>query len=403
MRVPLASSGLRSQDIEAAIAVLQSGNLTMGKKVIEFETMMASYLGVNHFVMMNSGSSANLAIFEAMLRPSKGEPLLRRGDGVLVPAIAWPTTIWPVVQLGLVPVFVDVDRETLALDLIAAASAIKSANCPVRAIFPIHPLGRALDSKDLSKFAAENQLIYISDVCESLGSFEDGKHAGVTGLAGSFSFYFSHHITTMEGGGVATNSLDFADDLRSIRSHGWSRDRSDVSELTHEVSGTDAKFLFVTTGYNVRPMEIQAAIGINQIKDINFFVEKRRRIGLAVIDALEGSDLSVVGTTSKSLNYESEANSWMLIPIRVNGENAKAKKKKILESLEARGVETRPVLTGNFLSQPAMNRIDGNHAPASDFPVASEITDTCFLVGAHHDLSSEQIVHLCESLIEAQS
>jgi CDP-6-deoxy-D-xylo-4-hexulose-3-dehydrase len=403
MRVPLASSGLRSQDIEAAIAVLQSGNLTMGKKVIEFETMMANYLGVNHFVMMNSGSSANLAIFEAMLRPSKGAPLLRQGDGVLVPAIAWPTTIWPVVQLGLVPVFVDVDPETLALDLIAAASAIKSANCPVRAIFPIHPLGRALDSKDFRKFAAENQLIYISDVCESLGSFEDGNHAGVTGLAGSFSFYFSHHITTMEGGGVATNSLDFADDLRSIRSHGWSRDRSDVSELTHEVSGTDAKFLFVTTGYNVRPMEIQAAIGINQIKDINIFVEKRRGIALSVIKALEGSDLSVVGTTSKSLNYESKANSWMLIPIRVNGENAKAKKKKILESLEARGVETRPVLTGNFLSQPAMNRIDGNHAPASDFPVASEITDTCFLVGAHHDLSSEQIVHLCESLKESQS
>ena len=403
MRVPLASSGLRSQDIEAAIAVLQSGNLTMGKKVIEFETMMANYLGVNHFVMMNSGSSANLAIFEAMLRPSKGAPLLRQGDGVLVPAIAWPTTIWPVVQLGLVPVFVDVDPETLALDLIAAASAIKSANCPVRAIFPIHPLGRALDSKDFCKFATENQLIYISDVCESLGSFEDGNHAGVTGLAGSFSFYFSHHITTMEGGGVATNSLDFADDLRSIRSHGWSRDRSDVSELTHEVSGTDAKFLFVTTGYNVRPMEIQAAIGINQIKDINIFVEKRRGIALSVIKALEGSDLSVVGTTSKSLNHESKANSWMLIPIRVNGENAKAKKKKILESLEARGVETRPVLTGNFLSQPAMNRIDRNHAPASDFPVASEITDTCFLVGAHHDLSSEQIVHLCESLKEAQS
>jgi len=150
-------------------------------------------------------------------------------------------------------------------------------------------------------------------------------------------------------------------------------------------------------------MEIQAAIGINQIKDINIFVEKRRAIALSVINALEGSDLTVVGTTSKSLNYESKANSWMLIPIRVNGENAKAKKKKILESLEARGVETRPVLTGNFLSQPAMNRIDGNHAPASDFPVASEITDTCFLVGAHHDLSSEQIVHLCESLKEARS
>jgi len=402
MRVPLASSGLRSQDIEAVIEVLQSGNLTMGKKVLEFEKLVASYLGVDHFVMMNSGSSANLAIFEAMLRPSKGEPLLRRGDGVLVPAIAWPTTIWPVVQLGLVPIFVDVDRESLALDLVAAAEAIRNANCPVRAIFPIHPLGRALDSSALLKFADDNQLTYISDVCESLGSFENKKHAGASGLAGSFSFYFSHHITTMEGGGVATNSLEFADDLRSIRSHGWSRDRSDVAEWTHDVSGTDAKFLFVTTGYNVRPMEIQAAIGINQIRDIDSFVKKRRNIALSVIEAIDGTDLTVVGVNSKELSYENSANSWMLIPIRVTGENAKVRKKKILETLEARGVETRPVLTGNFLSQPAMNRIDGNHRPASDFPVATEITDTCFLVGAHHDLSEKQIKHLCESLQEAQ-
>ena len=148
MRVPLASAGLRREDIEAAIEVLQSGNLTMGKKVSEFEKIMADYLGVEHFVMMNSGSSANLAIFEAMLRPSRGEPLLRRGDGVLVPAIAWPTTIWPVVQLGLVPIFVDVNKETLALDLNAAGEAIRNAKCPVRAIFPIHPLGRAINSSE---------------------------------------------------------------------------------------------------------------------------------------------------------------------------------------------------------------------------------------------------------------
>jgi CDP-6-deoxy-D-xylo-4-hexulose-3-dehydrase len=206
----------------------------------------------------------------------------------------------------------------------------------------------------------------------------------------------------MEGGGVATNSLEFADDLRSIRSHGWSRDRSDVSEWTHEVSGTDAKFLFVTTGYNVRPMEIQAAIGINQIADIDSFVEKRRKIARSVIEAINGTELQVVGFESKSSDYEDLANSWMLIPIRVIGTNPLARKKRILELLEARGVETRPVLTGNFLSQPAMNRIDGNHLPASNFPVATEITDTCFLVGAHHDLSDAQVDYLCKSLQEVQ-
>jgi len=398
MRVPLASTGLRDEDIEAAITVLQSGNLTMGKKVIEFEKLIANYLGVEHFVMMNSGSSANLAIFEAMMRPSKGEPLLRQGDGVLVPAIAWPTTIWPVVQLGLAPIFVDVERDTLALDLAAASTAIRNAKCPVRAIFPIHPLGRALNSNALTNFANENRLTYISDVCESLGSFENEKHAGSSGLAGSFSFYFSHHITTMEGGGVATNVLEFADDLRSIRSHGWSRDRSDVAEWTENVSGTDAKFLFLTTGYNIRPMEIQAAIGINQIRDIDSFVRKRRNIAYSVIKSIVGTSLSVVGVNSNELSFENSANSWMLIPIRVNGNNAPQRRKEILEFLETQGVETRPVLTGNFLSQPAMNRIDGRHQPASDFPIATEITETCFLVGAHHDLSEAQILHLCESL-----
>lgn len=403
MRVPLASTGLRSQDIAAAVEVLQSGFLTMGKKVAEFESRMAEYLGVNHFVMMNSGSSANLAIFEAMLRPSKGSPLLRAGEGVLVPAIAWPTTVWPIVQLGLVPVFVDVDRDNLAIDLNAAERAISNSAVPVRAIFPIHPLGRALDPELLTAFVTRHSLVLANDVCESLGSFIKGNHAGTSGLAGSFSFYFSHHITTMEGGGVATNESEYADDLRSIRSHGWSRDRTDASEWTQNVSDSDAKFLFVSTGYNIRPMEIQAAIGINQIKDIDSFVIKRREIAEEVIKTLVNSELEVVGTTGNMAHYESSANSWMLIPIRVKGENAKSKKRHILEYLEMCQVETRPVLTGNFLAQPSMNRIDGNHPPAADFPIATEITETCFLVGAHHDLTNEQISHLCKSLKSASS
>lgn len=130
----------------------------MGKKVIEFEKQVAAYLGVEYFVMMNSGSSANLAIFEAMLRPSRNSPYLNRGDGVLVPAIAWPTTIWPIVQLGLVPVFVDVDRNTLALDLVSAQAAILNSSFPVKALFPIHPLGRSLVSEELVNFADTNNL-----------------------------------------------------------------------------------------------------------------------------------------------------------------------------------------------------------------------------------------------------
>ena len=200
MRVPLASSGLRESDIELVNQVLRSGNLTMGSEVKKFEKLMCEYLKVKHFVMVNSGSSANLLMIEALLRPTKSKPKLYPGDGILVPAIAWPTTIWPVIQLGLIPLFVDVDPKTLALDLFKAQDLIDSSRIPVAGIFPIHPLGYSIPPSSLDSFAKKNNLLLINDVCESLGSWSEGLHAGTSGVAGSFSFYFSHHITTMEGG-----------------------------------------------------------------------------------------------------------------------------------------------------------------------------------------------------------
>ena len=128
MKVPLASSGLRPQDIQAAVSVLNSGNLTMGRNVRDFESLMAQYLSVKHFIMVNSGSSANLAIVEGLVRPSSGHAKLKPGDGVLVPAVAWPTTVWPIIQLGLTPVFVDIDIENLSLDLKKAQEIINNSN-----------------------------------------------------------------------------------------------------------------------------------------------------------------------------------------------------------------------------------------------------------------------------------
>jgi CDP-6-deoxy-D-xylo-4-hexulose-3-dehydrase len=398
MRVPLASSGLRDIDIEIATQVLKSGNLTMGAQVKIFENKMASYLGVEHFVMVNSNSSANLLMIEALLRPTVSKPRLNPGDSVLVPAIAWPTTIWPLIQLGLNPLFVDVDPQTLALDLVAAQELIDSSRIPVRGIFPIHPLGYAIPPSKLDEFTRKNDLILINDVCESLGSWNEGKHAGTNGVAGSFSFYFSHHITTMEGGGVATNDSEYADDLRSMRSHGWSRDRSDVSEWTNQVTSNDSKFLFVSTGYNIRPMEIQAAIGSSQIDQIETFVAKRRRIARSVFNALKGTQLSVIGAETLATKQLERSNSWMLIPIRVNGSDAKARKKRILEKLDELEIETRPVLTGNFLAQPAIQRITRHAVDPEQFTAAADITNHAFLVGAHHDLLEEQIEFLCGSL-----
>ena len=396
MRIPLASSGLRDSDIETVLRVLKSGKLTMGLEVKKFEAKMATYLGVSNFVMVNSGSSANLVMIEALLRPTVGKPKLNPGDSILVPAIAWPTTIWPLIQLGLNPLFIDVDPKTLALDLDAAQNLIDSSRIPVKGIFPIHPLGYSIPPSELNNFTAKNDLVLINDVCESLGSWNQEKHAGTEGIAGSFSFYFSHHITTMEGGGVATNSDEYADDLRSMRSHGWSRDRSDVDIWTKNKSANDSKFLFVSTGYNVRPMEIQAAIGSSQIDEIDNFVEKRRKIASRVVEALAGSNLTVIG--AETLSLDPKSNSWMLVPIRVHGTNAQKRKLEILIKLEELEVETRPILTGNFLAQPAIQRITRHAVDPENFTHASQITSEAFMVGAHHDLSEEQIDFLCTAL-----
>ena len=396
MRVPLASSGLRESDIQIVMNVLKSGNLTMGSEVKRFEAKMSSYLGVKHFVMVNSGSSANLLMVEALMRPTLTKPKLNLGDTILVPAIAWPTTIWPLIQLGLNPLFVDIDPTTLALDLVKAQELIDQSRIPVRGLFPIHPLGRALPPSVLTDFSRKNELVLINDVCESLGSWAEGRHAGTSGIAGSFSFYFSHHITTMEGGGISTDSDEFADDLRSMRSHGWSRDRSDVLNWTAEKSSNDSKFLFVSTGYNVRPMEIQAAIGSAQIDSIDSFIERRRFIATRVSEALKDSNLAVIGQDTLVGDYK--ANSWMLIPLLVTGESAHARKKLILEKLSEYEIETRPILTGNFLAQPAIQRITRHAVDPLQFVQATKITNEAFMVGAHHDLSDEQIDFLCSKL-----
>jgi CDP-6-deoxy-D-xylo-4-hexulose-3-dehydrase len=408
MRIPLASSGLRPKDIQAAKLVLESQNYTMGEKVTEFEESVARYLGTKYFVMVNSGSSANLIIFEALLRPSKNTPKLSLGDGVLVPAVAWPTTIWPLIQLGLEPVFIDVDPNTLSIDLQLAQQKIDTVGNtkPIKAIFPIHPLGYCIDHNLLDSFCKKNNLIQLNDVCESLGSRRGSLHAGTTGLASSFSFYFSHHITTMEGGGVATNDLDLVDDLRAMRSHGWSRDRSDViswknkyssSLTTQGISENQLKFQFVTTGYNLRPMEIQAAIGIEQLKDLDSFVTKRRNIAKHIRNSLIDTAFEVIDGGALEITELEQSHSWMFICIRVNKLMNQEIRKNLDVLLEHFEIESRPALTGNFLDQPVMRQIYGE-SESTKFQVAQLVSSNYFMVSSHHDLSDEQIDYLGTSL-----
>jgi CDP-6-deoxy-D-xylo-4-hexulose-3-dehydrase len=396
-KVPLSVFKLRKVDISNVTKTLKSGNLTMGEQVSKFEKLFANYVKSKHFIMTNSGSSANLLIFEYLLRPSNGKPLLKLGDGVIVPAIAWPTSVWPIIQLGLIPIFVDVNKETFDLNLESARASISKTKIPIKAIFPIHPLGYAINPRKLKNFADEFSLILINDVCESLGSWKFATHAGRAGLAATFSFYFSHHITTMEGGGIATDSDEMADDLRAMRSHGWSRDRRDRKFLdtNNNIPKPDSKFQFITTGYNVRPTEINASIGIKQISKIDLYVEQRRQLVYQVAEAIKEGPLRVNSHKNNRSILRDVSNSWMMIPLTLDShENHKV---EIQDYLESKGIETRPVLTGNFLDQPVFRTLK-NYISNVSLANTKWISRKCFLIGAHHAYSKNQISYLVKIL-----
>ena len=396
MKIPLASLGFTESDIEAAIDVLRTGELTIGKKVAEFEKAMAKYLNVKHFIMVNSGSSANLAIIESLVRPSSSEPLLPVGSKVIVPSIAWPTTVWPIIQLGLEPVFVDIDQKTLGVDFKQARKVLEKDKS-IKALLIIHPLGLCLDGEELKKLCEDFGLILLEDNCESLGSAFNGEMAGTLGKAGSFSFYFSHHLTTMEGGGIATNDFEMAQDLQSIRSHGWSRNRTDHKKWESENPEIDSRFMFVSAGYNIRPMEIQAAIGVSQLKRLPENIRRRQEIARYVHNEIKDSRFELIGHEYLESDEGLNRHTWMLLPIRAIDTKLK-ELKSYMRSLEDLEIDTRPPLTGNFTKQPALKKLLPTLSLESNYPMADKISESTFLVACHHDLTDAQVEFLGQSL-----
>ena len=379
----LAADTIAHDEIEAAKAVLDSGRFTMGPRVRQFEEEFAAWVGAREAVMVNSGSSANLLMAEALTRGTRGPARLAPGDEVLVPALAWPTTVWPIVQHGLVPVFVDIEPNTLGLSLESARATIGPRT---RAMFLIHPLGRALDMMAIEGFCRTFNLELLEDSCESLGSFWSGRHVGTFGLAGSFSFYFSHHLSTIEGGMVVTEAPELADDLRSFRAHGWVRDRSDRVSWAHDFPDIDSRFLFATTGYNVRPMELQGAIGSVQLRRLDTMLEARARLARDVAGWLAQSApwLELVGgdtiSSDPTLPRRTRSHSWMTLPLRL-AEDAPVARDTLMNHLELQGVETRPVIAGNLARHPAARRIP--HRVAASLKESDAVLDRALMIGCH--------------------
>ena len=403
IEVPLAQDGLDEDEIEMVCSIFRSGNLTMGKAVREFEHIFAKKMGVNHAVMVNSGSSANLLGLELLAdQVSKQDGLKKEDLYVAVPAILWPTSIWPIIQLGFKALIIDTNPNSLEINFEALIEAKKEMGTQLVGVVLIHPLGKALDLTKIIELQERYGLFVLEDNCESLGAGNNNKFAGSIGQVGSFSFYYSHHITTVEGGMVVTNSEESANALLSMRAHGWTRNRLDREQIELKFPEKDKNFLFVSPGYNFRPMEFQGALGISQLGKLDKFIEQRITNVIRINRSLSGSNFKIIGADDATLTKNESKqtglvhHSWMAIPILYTG--SIFSQSDIHKFLNDHGVATRPILAGNFLEQPA-----GKHKNIQIYKSVSNSTYTyenSFMISNHHNLTDAQLKQIEETFLK---
>jgi len=376
-----------AEEINAAIDVLLSTQVTMGKRVKSFEKQFCDKYNFNNGIMNNSGSSANLLAVSALCN-SDISPRLKVGDEVIVPALAWSTTIWPLIQHGLVPVIVDIDKETLNIDPKQIISAISSHT---KAIMPIHVYGNPCDMKSIVDICKEKDLILIEDCCEALGAYYANKPVGNFGDISTFSFYYSHHMTTLEGGICVTNNNELAEKMRILRAHGWIREVNNPTKYAKKFPEIDPRFLFVDTGYNLRVTELQGAFGSVQLPKLESFVEKRR------VNTKDWNNK--LNRFSKYFDFQKEMQNgksscfgFPLICKPSSGIN----RRDIVNYLNNQGIETRPIICGNICRQPAMRKY--KYRQFGSLVNADNVMDNAFSFGNHQALNDDARNYLVEKI-----
>ena len=343
---PLLEDPYRKKDLTSAIKVIKTGKITIGKHTINFERKFSKKINTNFSVMVNSGSSANLLALQCLINPYR-KNRLKSGDSVLIPSVCWSTSLWPIIQSGLKPVFVDVDINTLNLDL---DDLSKKINKRTKALMLVHVLGNSTNMDKLMHILKKNKIILIEDTCESLGSKFKNKYLGTFGEFSSFSFYSSHQISSGEGGMVCCKNFDDYEIIKSLRSHGWSRDLINAKKISTQNRHLDSRFIFYNSGFNLRPTDVSAAIGYSQFKDMNKLINIRNINRNKIVSSLKQNPKINKNFYFIEPNKNTKP-SWFGIPILINNEN---NRKKFLYNLEKRGVETRPIISGNFLRQPSV-------------------------------------------------
>ena len=386
MRYPLASSTWDEDEIDALNKVIASRDFTMGEKTSLCEERMAEFLDTRFCIMVNSGSSANLLAIASLFYIKKSP--LERGDEVIVPAVSWATTYTPLYQYGLKLKFVDVDIGKLN---IALADLEEAINPKTRAIFAVNLLGNPNDFDALESICRKHDLILLEDNCESLGATFRGQQAGTFGRIGTFSSFFSHHISTMEGGFITTDDEEIYHILLSLRSHGWTRHLPAENLVTgkkHE-DPFDESFTFVLPGYNVRPTELSAAVGIEQLKKLPGIIEARRKNARIFFEKM------VKYRDSFHLQEEVGESSFFGFPL-VLKDRARKSRASLISYLTKNGIETRPIVAGNFTHHHVVKYFDYSiHGELSN---AEKIHTLGLFVGNHHYDLEKEITFLAETL-----
>jgi CDP-6-deoxy-D-xylo-4-hexulose-3-dehydrase len=385
----LASTTWDNEEVEVASKLLSSGKLTMGPEVAELEKQFAKYIGTKYSDMFNSGSSANLGILAA-LRYMKNSPI-KPGDHIIVPAVSWSTTYYPVNQCDFILDFVDIDLQTLNIDPKLVESAISPKT---KAIFAVNLLGNPANLIELKRIADEHDILLIEDNCESLGAEINEQKTGSFGMAGSHSFFFSHHICTMEGGMVTTDSLELAETMISLRAHGWTRGLPNQNSVFNKSNNHwEDFFRFVLPGYNLRPLEISGAIGQVQLRKFPSFLQARRSNANKFTELLFNSN-------SYQIQQEIGISSWFGFSIILKG-SLQGKRELLLKVLAENKVDTRPIVAGNFTINPVMEHLKYSTLP--NLPNANLIHNDGFFVGNHHFDVSEELDKLYLLLLKFEA
>ena len=372
----LAASSWGPEEIAAMQRVIDSGFFTMSENVKALETEFAAYFGMKYGVMVNSGSSANL-VSTAALFYKKDRPL-QRGDEVIVPAISWATTYHPLQQYGLKLRFIDVDLQTLNMDV----SKLEQALTPrTRAIVAVSILGNPAAMDVIRSFADQHGLYVLEDNCESMDAELAGRKTGTFGHLNTFSFFFSHHISTMEGGMILTDDEELAHLCRAIRAHGWTRDLPSDTKI-YERQGSDfyEAYRFILPGYNVRPLELSGAIGREQMKKLPAMTLQRRK-NWALFKELFGKDDRFI---IQREHGKTSAFSFTLIlnPAR------QVDRDRVFGVLRDADIGYRIITGGNFLRHDVMKYYD--YEIVGDVRNADIAHDHGFFVGNHpQDLTSQ--------------